>query len=114
LKIALIRRKYSPYGGAERYMEDLSKHLSRLGHEVHILSYNWPLQKDNKSIIVHPISMMRGQGLLELLTFNRNVNLALSRESFDIVQSSEKTFTQDLYHGDDGCHREWLVQRRRY
>ena len=114
MKIALVRKKYSPYGGAERYMEDLSNHLAKAGHEVHIFSHLWPLQKDAPSIIVHPVPMIRGQGLLELMSFYRNINLVLSKESFDIIQSSEKTFHQDLYHGDDGCHRQWLFQRRRY
>ncbi len=114
LKIALVRRKYSAFGGAERYLEDLSIHLSRAGHEVHIFSTRWPSPKDISSIIIHSVPMVRGQGLLELLTFYRNVNQALSKDSFDIIQSSEKTNFQDLYHGDDGCHRQWLAQRRRY
>ena len=114
MKIALVRRKYSPYGGAERYLEDLSIQLSRLGHEVHIFSNRWPSQNDIPSIIVHRVPMIRGQGLIELMTFNRNVNHVLQRESFDIIQSLEKTITQDLYHGEEGCHRQWLLQRRRY
>jgi Glycosyltransferase len=85
-----------------------------MGHEIHIFSYHWPSLKDIPSIIFHRVPMIRGQGLIELMTFNRNVNHALQRESFDIIQSLEKTFFQDLYHGEEGCHRQWLLQRRRY
>jgi UDP-glucose:(heptosyl)LPS alpha-1,3-glucosyltransferase len=114
LKIALVRRKYSPYGGAERYLEDLSIHLSRMGHEIHIFSSHWTSPNDIPSIIVHRVPMIHGQGLIELMTFNRNVDHTLHKESFDITQSLEKIFFQDLYHGQEGCHRQWLLQRRRY
>ena len=42
MKIALIRRRYTPHGGAERYVENLSRHLVELGHEVHLFSHSWP------------------------------------------------------------------------
>jgi UDP-glucose:(heptosyl)LPS alpha-1,3-glucosyltransferase len=95
-------------------MEDLSRRLSMLGHEVHIFSHRWPLPKDLPAVTVHPVPIIPGQGLLELMTFNRNVRQALAGESFDVIQSSEKTFFQDIYHGDDGCHREWLARRCHY
>lgn len=114
MKIALVRRKYSPFGGAERYLGDLAGHLVQAGHEVHIFSAQWPVSMVHPSLILHAVPMVRGQGILELLTFNRNVDRALGRESFDIIQSSEKTGVQDLYHGDDGCHRQYLLQRRLY
>lgn len=37
----------------------------------------------------------------------------LKREHFDIIHSFERTLYQDIYRAGDGCHREWLAQRRK-
>lgn len=95
-------------------MKDLAVHLARAGHEVHIFSHRWPKEAEPLSLEIHTVPMIEGQGLLESLSFLRNVDRLLQRQSFDVVQSSEKNRIQDLFHGDDGCHREWLAQRRRY
>ncbi len=39
---------------------------------------------------------------------------AIGKESFDIIQSHEKTWKQDVYRVGDGCHKEWLEQRKRF
>ncbi len=41
-----------------------------------------------------------------------NSRRMLKREQFDIIHSFERTLYQDVYRAGDGCHREWLVQRR--
>lgn len=112
MKIALVRRRYTPYGGAERYMADLAYHLARAGHEVQIIGHRWP--EDNELLKVRPVPMLRGPGWLEVLSFYRSADRFLARESFDVILSSEKNRFQHIFHGDDGCHREWLAQRRRY
>ncbi len=111
MRIALIRRRYSPHGGAERYVENLSRHLVELGHEVHLFSYFWP---QSEGITLHPVPMLSGMGLLKLWSFNFGVRRLLAKESFDVVQSFEKTLCQDVYRAGEGCHREWLLQRKRY
>jgi UDP-glucose:(heptosyl)LPS alpha-1,3-glucosyltransferase len=114
LKIALVRKRFTLYGGAERYTADLAIRLAQAGHEVHLFSHRWPEAVGLSNLRIRSVPMIRGQGLLEILSFYRNVDRLLERESFDIIQSSEKNRIQDLFHGDDGCHREWLTQRRRY
>ncbi len=111
MKIALIRRRYTPHGGAERYVENLSRHLIALGHEVHLFSHSWP---GSAGITVHPVAMLPGMGLLKLWSFNNGVQKLLARESFDVAQSFEKTWYQDVYRAGEGCHREWLLQRKKY
>ena len=41
MKIALVRYKYTPYGGAERYMARLIDGLVAAGHEVHVFAAQW-------------------------------------------------------------------------
>jgi UDP-glucose:(heptosyl)LPS alpha-1,3-glucosyltransferase len=111
MKIALIRRRYSPHGGAERYVENLSRHLVELGHEVHLFSHFWP---ESDGVTRHPVPMLPGMGFLKLWSFNYGVKRLLAKESFDVVQSFEKTWCQDVYRAGEGCHREWLLQRKKY
>ncbi|MBS1243640.1 MAG: hypothetical protein H6R41_177, partial [Deltaproteobacteria bacterium] len=41
MRVALVRHRYSPHGGAERYMDTLSSALSDAGAEVRILCATW-------------------------------------------------------------------------
>lgn len=111
MKIALIRRRYSLHGGAERYVMNLSRHLIQQGHEVHIFSHSWPV---GNGIQVHPVPLLPGWGVWELISFNRAVKRLLRKNNFDVVQSFEKTTCQDVYRAGEGCHREWLRQRQKY
>jgi UDP-glucose:(heptosyl)LPS alpha-1,3-glucosyltransferase len=111
MKIALIRRRYIPHGGAERYVENLSRRLTAQGHEVHIFSHSWP---ETSGAAVHAVPMIGGPGLLKLWSFNRAVKTRVEKQRFDVVQSFEKTWCQDVYRAGEGCHREWLLQRKRY
>jgi UDP-glucose:(heptosyl)LPS alpha-1,3-glucosyltransferase len=111
MKIAFIRRHYNPHGGAERYVENLSRHLVEEGHEIHVFSHHWP---ESPGVTVHSIPILSGPGLLKLWSFNSRVNARLARKEFDVVQSFEKTWCQDIYRAGEGCHREWLLQRKKY
>ncbi|MBI4697815.1 MAG: hypothetical protein HY758_02580 [Nitrospirae bacterium] len=43
MKIALVRKNYSPYGGAENYLKLAARGLKAKGHNVFIFSAgNWP------------------------------------------------------------------------
>jgi UDP-glucose:(heptosyl)LPS alpha-1,3-glucosyltransferase len=111
MRIALIRRRFSPHGGAERYVMNLGRRLAGLGHEVHIFSHFWPADRNFQ---VHLVPLITGWGAWELVSFNGTVNRLIKRNRFDVVQSFEKTTCQDVYRAGEGCHREWLRQRRRY
>ena len=47
MKIAFIREKYDPYGGAERFTQSLMSSLSERGIEVHIYTRKW-VESNNK------------------------------------------------------------------
>nr|MBP8699825.1 glycosyltransferase [Syntrophorhabdaceae bacterium] len=116
MKIAVIRQKYSDFGGAERYTAALIESLLKAGHEVHVFANEWKMKDDglkDRSIIFHHVPMLKGLSVLQVMSFAVNVRRLLKRHQFDIIHSFERTLYQDIYRAGDGCHREWLKQRRK-
>lgn len=119
MKLALIRKKYSPFGGAERYLDTLVEHLLGLGHEVHIFANQWESetgisQPKTGRLFFHKVPMIKGLSVLKLLSFAINARRLLKKERFDVIHSFERTLYQDIYRAGDGCHKEWLIQRAKY
>ncbi|MBW2637908.1 MAG: glycosyltransferase, partial [Deltaproteobacteria bacterium] len=116
MKVALVRQRYTDFGGAERYTSALAEHLIDSGHEVHVFAHEWKGKKDSGKgggIVFHRVPMLKGLSVLEVLSFAVNSRRMLKRERFDIIQSFERTLYQGIYRAGDGCHREWLIQRRK-
>lgn len=107
MKVALIRQKYTPFGGAERYMARLIEELGALGHEVHILAASWDAE-GGKGTILHRIPIVRKPGWLKGLTFSLGCRKVIESEGFDMVLSLERTLRQDIFRAGDGCHRMYL------
>lgn len=110
MKIALIRRAYTPFGGAERYMARLVAGLAAERHDVHILAARWDAPP-TPGVTFHRVPVVGGPGWLTALTFSRGCSRIIDRERFDCVFSLERTLRQDIYRAGDGCHRQWLTQK---
>ncbi len=63
--------------------------------------------------VFHRVPMIKSPSFLEALSFALFSQKLLEEERFDIIHSFERTLYQDIYRAGDGCHREWLNQRRR-
>jgi UDP-glucose:(heptosyl)LPS alpha-1,3-glucosyltransferase len=113
MKIAIIRQKYAPYGGAEKFSAQYIDRLAQLGYEVHIFAREWKTS-GYPNVHLHQISVKSKSSTLRLLEFNQEIERELSKYSFDLIQSHERTTTQDIYRAGDGCHKEWLAQRKKY
>lgn len=118
MKIAFVKQKYSEFGGAERYLAALIKHFARSNHEIHLFAGEWKVNKDKsdsapRRMVLHKVPIIRGLSFLEVLSFAINARRMLQQEKFDIIHSFERTLYQDIYRASDGCHREWLIQRRK-
>jgi UDP-glucose:(heptosyl)LPS alpha-1,3-glucosyltransferase len=109
MKIALIRKNYRPYGGAEKYLVQVAEGLSNRGHDIHILSAD---EWGDTGFVLHRIKTVSGPSLLSNLFFSANAGDLLKKERFDCVFSFERTGYQDIYRAGDGCHREWLNKRK--
>ena len=113
MKIAIVRKKYNPFGGAERYLNLLSTYLVREGHQVHIFANKWPASQDS-GMIFHRIPMIGGLSLLKVWSFAIAAWVALRRFDADVIFSNERLFSQDILRTSDGVHRTWLSIRMKY
>jgi UDP-glucose:(heptosyl)LPS alpha-1,3-glucosyltransferase len=118
MKIAFVRKSYTPYGGAERYLARLIESLGERGHEIHIFAHRWEAssqisERKGPPVIFHHVPVIAAPSFLEALSFAFSSRRLLEREDFDIIHSFERTLYQDVYRAGDGCHREWLQQRRK-
>jgi UDP-glucose:(heptosyl)LPS alpha-1,3-glucosyltransferase len=110
MKIALIRYKYTHFGGAERYMSRLIDGLVARGHNVHVFASLWR-EGDDQNVTFHEVPAIRAASWLRAITFSINCGNLLRREKFDLIFSLERTLHQDIYRAGDGCHRAWLARK---
>lgn len=109
MRLALIKKRFSFHGGAERYLQTLIKNFKKAGHEIHVFANKW---SNEEGIIFHKINILSFGSFLSTITFNRNVKKALKKKvGPDCIISFERTTCQDIYRAGDGCHAEWLEIR---
>ena len=111
MKIALIRKNYTPFGGAENYLIQVAKELAKMRHDIHILSAG---QWEEAGFRLHKIKTISKPSLLSNLSFSMALDDVLSKESFDCILNFERTGHHSIYRAGDGCHREWLNIRKRH
>lgn len=111
MKVALVRYRYSPHGGAERYMDTLSAALSDAGAEVHILCATWDGSSAAK-VGVERISVPGKPVPLRLLLFARAVRKWAANHPDWLLFSLERIPGAEVYRAGDGVHAEWLLRKR--
>ena len=113
IRIALIRQRYTPFGGAERFVENALNALQNEANiELTLITRKWD-GADNpnlKKIICDPFYMGR---LWRDWSFARCACRIVNNNDFDLVQSHERVPCGDIYRAGDGVHREWLNQREK-
>ncbi|MDP2785672.1 MAG: glycosyltransferase family 4 protein [Sulfurimicrobium sp.] len=110
MKIALIRQRYTPFGGAERFVANAVRALRAEGASLTVVTRQWESGGEGESLICNPPYL---GSLWRDWSFARCVCDTLRKYSFDLVQSHERIACCDIYRAGDGVHREWLKQRRR-
>ena len=113
MKIAIIRQKFVLYGGAEQFVQGYIQQLAEAGHDIHIFANQWS-SSDHPNIHLHHVRAFKLNSFIRTLSFAWFAARAVGKESFDIIQSHEKTWKQNVYRVGDGCHKEWLDQRKRF
>jgi UDP-glucose:(heptosyl)LPS alpha-1,3-glucosyltransferase len=115
MKVGLIKQRYtSQGGGSERYTNGLVAQLLARGHEVRVLAARWDLSATGSGVLIRRVPMMPGPSFLRTLSFALNCRRVVQDTDCDLVLSVERTIRQDICRAGGGCHREWLIQRRRY
>ncbi|QWR78003.1 glycosyltransferase family 4 protein [Candidatus Magnetomonas plexicatena] len=105
MKIAFIRKRFDPFGGAENYLQTLCSRLISEGYDISVLTKDWQ-QTEGVSFYKVPTNP-----LCSTMSFNRNVKKLIETLKFDCTVSFERTTHQDIYRAGDGCHSTWLRLR---
>jgi UDP-glucose:(heptosyl)LPS alpha-1,3-glucosyltransferase len=115
MRIAFVRRAWSPTGGAEHYLNRLATQLRGRGHECVLLCERWTQGPESafadvERFPVQAPAWLRPKAFADAV----NVRLAAKGETlFDLVFSLERGIRAHVYRAGDGVHREWLRRRAR-
>ena len=120
MRIAFIRSRYNPYGGAERFVGRAIAALDTQGATVTLIAREWIAAAASGEFDTHaPQLEVRICNPAYLgsvwrdASFARAARRILDEEKFDLVQSHERIVGCDVYRAGDGVHAEWLRQRDR-
>jgi UDP-glucose:(heptosyl)LPS alpha-1,3-glucosyltransferase len=108
MHLALVRQRYSAYGGAERFIERTLRAFGGQAVAVSVLAREWTGYSGNV-IRCDPFYFGR---VWRDWSFARAVCREVSRREFDLVQSHERIACCDIYRAGDGVHAQWLANRR--
>ncbi len=119
MKIALVRARYNPYGGAERFAARAMTALAadrEHATEIAVLARSWSDVESDDTIpavrLVRCDPFYLGSVWRDA-SFARAVHRYLRDEAFDLVQSHERIVGLTIYRAGDGVHAAWLERRAR-
>lgn len=111
-RLAIVRQKYRPDGGAERFVSRALEALEQQDLELNVITREW--QGDaNPNWHIHLCDPMKFGRISRERGFAEAARALWQRENFDLVQSHERIAGCDIYRAGDGVHRRWLLQRAR-
>ena len=108
LRLAIVRQRFNPFGGAERFISRAMPALERAGAEVTLIcrkAEGWGARRVMK---IDPFYIGK---VWRDWSFARAARAAWRRTGFDLVQSHERIPGCDVYRAGDGVHRRWLELR---
>ena len=108
-RVALVRGRYDPAGGAERFVQNAVAALRARGATLTVITRKWP-DHDGTAVILDPFHV---GSLWRDASFARAVCGEVARRRFDLVQSHERIACCDVYRAGDGVHAAWLDHRAR-
>ncbi|MGE0876329.1 MAG: glycosyltransferase family 4 protein [Burkholderiales bacterium] len=111
VRLAVVRQRYTPHGGAERFVERALRSLAARGAQVSIIARSWESGGSAPVTLVDPFYIGR---LWRDAGFARAARAAWQAGGFDLVQSHERIPGCEIYRAGDGVHRQWLANRRAY
>ncbi|WP_061706728.1 glycosyltransferase family 4 protein [Pseudenterobacter timonensis] len=111
-RLAIVRQKYRPDGGAERFVSRALTALSNQNLELNVITREWQGEKQNDWHI-HICDPRKWGRISRERGFARAARGLWQAQQFDIVQSHERIPGCDIYRAGDGVHRRWLLQRTR-
>ncbi|MDO9450849.1 MAG: glycosyltransferase family 4 protein [Rugosibacter sp.] len=118
VKLAIVRQKYTPFGGAERFVERALASLKAQHVDVDIIARQWatptaastpsPQEAPSAGRCVNPFYIGR---TWRDWSFARGVQKIIASGEYDLVQSHERIPGCHIYRAGDGVHATWLALR---
>ncbi|CDG15848.1 glycosyltransferase family 4 protein [Xenorhabdus doucetiae] len=112
MRLAIVRQKYRPDGGAERFISRALEALDNDSLDLNVITRSWEGSR-NPNWHVHLVNPFKWDRISREKRFAEAAIRIWQREKFDIVQSHERIAGCDVYRAGDGVHRRWLQQRAR-
>jgi len=106
-RIAFLRRRFSPTGGAERYLLRLASGLLSQGHQITLYCEEWSPSEN-------PFQSVRKIESNDPVSFARLVSAQPMHDRHDLVFSLERVPNCDIYRAGDGVHADWLAYRQAF
>ena len=106
-RIAFLRRRFSPTGGAERYLLRLASGLAALGHHLTLYCEEWTPREN-------PFHDLRKVASNDPVSYAKKIGDLPLRDRHDIIFSLERVPNCDLYRAGDGVHADWLAYREAF
>ncbi|MCX8086134.1 MAG: glycosyltransferase family 4 protein [Rhodocyclaceae bacterium] len=103
MRLAIVRQRYTPYGGAERFVSLALDALRAQGVAVDIIARNW--QNEAEGIKCDPFYLGR---TWRDWSFARCVQRLIASGRYDLVQSHERIPGCHIFRAGDGVHATWL------
>jgi UDP-glucose:(heptosyl)LPS alpha-1,3-glucosyltransferase len=112
MRLAIIRQRYTPYGGAERFVEAALEALLERGIAITLYTRSWPQTRLQliEPVLCNPLYIGR---LWRDRSFARAVCGKIARQPPELVQSHERLLCCDVYRAGDGVHQAYLEERLR-
>ncbi len=112
MHIAIIRRKFNPFGGAERFILRTIEGLKNSHIDISVISETWQTPENQQSTefsnqIIH-VPVIGNSRWSQLKSFQKSVNSILKTHHFDLIQSHERLLGADIYRLGDGIHAAWV------
>ncbi|PHM72723.1 glycosyltransferase family 4 protein [Xenorhabdus kozodoii] len=112
MRLAIVRQKYRPDGGAERFISRALEALDNDSLELNVITRSWE-GSCNPHWHIHLANPVKWGRISREKGFADAARLIWQKEKFDIVQSHERIAGCDVYRAGDGVHWRWLQQRSR-
>lgn len=109
-ELIIIRQRYTPFGGAERFIARLLQRLADDGLRIRILCRDWQGEAPFEVTRLPVFALTRTR---RARAFARLACTQVAASPRALVQSHERLDCCDIYRAGDGVHREWLIQRAR-
>ena len=108
--LLLIRQRYTPFGGAERFLARALDALSTQGMKLSVIARDWQPQA---GVEIIPCRFFHLGRTWRDAAFARCACRAVAARPQALVQSHERLACCDIFRAGDGTHRGWLEQRAR-